>query len=162
VTAVRNYIGGEDMRDLTVAAIHTYYVIAGNEPVLVHNCDLTIAQEQLDTMVPGPHAKRQPVIETTAVDPLPQEIRDAVQPYACHTCNDTRLGAKPVKIGDHQPPKAFGFPGFVYRIFSHCSVCSRIQNLGVHRMLAIGRNHGISNPEGRYEELLELARQHVE
>lgn len=26
------------MNDLTVAATHTYYVIAGNTPVLVHNC----------------------------------------------------------------------------------------------------------------------------
>ncbi|MER5702788.1 hypothetical protein ABT023_12705 [Micromonospora sp. NPDC002296] len=26
------------MRDLTVANVHTYYVIAGNTPVLVHNC----------------------------------------------------------------------------------------------------------------------------
>jgi hypothetical protein len=30
--------GGTNMRDLTVADIHTYYVIAGNQPVLVHNC----------------------------------------------------------------------------------------------------------------------------
>jgi len=27
------------MRDLTVATTHTYYVIAGASPVLVHNCD---------------------------------------------------------------------------------------------------------------------------
>ncbi|XVV10947.1 polymorphic toxin-type HINT domain-containing protein [Actinoplanes sp. CA-131856] len=33
VINVRNYIGSENMRDLTVAEIHTYYVI----PVLVHN-----------------------------------------------------------------------------------------------------------------------------
>jgi hypothetical protein len=26
------------MHDLTVATIHTYYVLAGNTPVLVHNC----------------------------------------------------------------------------------------------------------------------------
>ncbi|WP_155373687.1 RHS repeat-associated core domain-containing protein [Catellatospora vulcania] len=39
VTAVRNYVGGKDMRDLTVANVHTYYVIAGNDPVLVHNND---------------------------------------------------------------------------------------------------------------------------
>jgi len=28
------------MRDLTVATVHTYYVVAGNTPVLVHNCPL--------------------------------------------------------------------------------------------------------------------------
>jgi hypothetical protein len=37
VTAVRNFTGSKVMRDLTVATTHTYYVIAGNEPVLVHN-----------------------------------------------------------------------------------------------------------------------------
>ncbi|MFJ5543624.1 LamG-like jellyroll fold domain-containing protein [Micromonospora chalcea] len=39
VVAVRNHSGDKEMRDLTVADIHTYYVIAGTEPVLVHNND---------------------------------------------------------------------------------------------------------------------------
>jgi large repetitive protein len=38
VTAVRNFTGAEVMRDLTVATTHTYYVLAGDDPVLVHNC----------------------------------------------------------------------------------------------------------------------------
>ncbi len=38
VTAVTNRTGRQDMRDLTIAKVHTYYVIAGNVPVLVHNC----------------------------------------------------------------------------------------------------------------------------
>ncbi|WP_018349385.1 polymorphic toxin-type HINT domain-containing protein [Longispora albida] len=37
VRDVRSYIGSKQMRDLTVAVIHTYYVIAGATPVLVHN-----------------------------------------------------------------------------------------------------------------------------
>ncbi|BEL03298.1 hypothetical protein Q0Z83_014890 [Actinoplanes sichuanensis] len=37
VTAVRNYTSAKVMRDLTVDDIHTYYVIAGATPVLVHN-----------------------------------------------------------------------------------------------------------------------------
>ncbi|QGN49764.1 hypothetical protein GKC29_24995 [Micromonospora sp. WMMC415] len=37
VTAVRNFTGSKVMRDLTVDDIHTYYVLAGDEPVLVHN-----------------------------------------------------------------------------------------------------------------------------
>jgi hypothetical protein len=41
VVAVRNFAddNGRDMRDLTVADVHTYYVVAGTTPVLVHNCD---------------------------------------------------------------------------------------------------------------------------
>lgn len=38
VVKVRNFAGNETMRDLTVANIHTYYVVAGKTPVLVHNC----------------------------------------------------------------------------------------------------------------------------
>lgn len=41
VTGVRSFTGAEVMRDLTVADIHTYYVIAGTKPVLVHNCETT-------------------------------------------------------------------------------------------------------------------------
>ncbi len=37
VAAVRNFTGIEPMHNLTVADIHTYYVLAGNTPVLVHN-----------------------------------------------------------------------------------------------------------------------------
>jgi hypothetical protein len=42
VESVNNYAGSKTMHDLTVADIHTYYVITGNTPVLVHNCDSTI------------------------------------------------------------------------------------------------------------------------
>jgi hypothetical protein len=38
VTKVDNHTGVKEMRDLTVADTHTYYVLAGNTPVLVHNC----------------------------------------------------------------------------------------------------------------------------
>ncbi|MEV0570881.1 polymorphic toxin-type HINT domain-containing protein, partial [Dactylosporangium sp. NPDC050588] len=40
VTEVRNYVGVHEMRDLTVAGIHTYYVVVDGVPVLVHNVDL--------------------------------------------------------------------------------------------------------------------------
>jgi RHS repeat-associated protein len=38
VAKVHNYTGAAVMRDLTVANIHTYYVLAGESPILVHNC----------------------------------------------------------------------------------------------------------------------------
>lgn len=38
IAGVLNYTGRQNMRDLTVADIHTYYVLAGDVPVLVHNC----------------------------------------------------------------------------------------------------------------------------
>jgi hypothetical protein len=39
VTGVKTIAGAKVMRDLTVADIHTYYVLAGAMPVLVHNCN---------------------------------------------------------------------------------------------------------------------------
>ncbi|MEU5946736.1 RHS repeat-associated core domain-containing protein [Micromonospora sp. NPDC047465] len=41
VTGVRSYTGAQTMYDLTVDAVHTYHVMAGDTPVLVHNCDGT-------------------------------------------------------------------------------------------------------------------------
>ncbi|GLW35249.1 polymorphic toxin-type HINT domain-containing protein [Actinoplanes regularis] len=38
VRKTTTYVGARVMHDLTVNDIHTYYVFAGNEPVLVHNC----------------------------------------------------------------------------------------------------------------------------
>jgi RHS repeat-associated protein len=38
VVAVHGFTGSQQMRDLTVAGVHTYYVVAGTTPVLVHNC----------------------------------------------------------------------------------------------------------------------------
>jgi large repetitive protein len=39
VTAVRSWTGQHEMLDLTLAAVHTYFVSAGVSYVLVHNCD---------------------------------------------------------------------------------------------------------------------------
>ncbi|MET7961534.1 polymorphic toxin-type HINT domain-containing protein [Micromonospora zamorensis] len=38
ISKVRNYVGQRVMYDLTVNQVHTYYVVAGDTPVLVHNC----------------------------------------------------------------------------------------------------------------------------
>jgi RHS repeat-associated protein len=38
VVEVDNFTGREVMRDLTVADLHTFYVLAGGDAVLVHNC----------------------------------------------------------------------------------------------------------------------------
>jgi hypothetical protein len=39
VVSVENFGGAAIMHDLTIADIHTYHVVAGNAPVLVHDCD---------------------------------------------------------------------------------------------------------------------------
>ncbi len=48
VTAVRNLADPQTMHDLTIARTHTYYVIAGTTPVLVHNCGTDIVKYDAD------------------------------------------------------------------------------------------------------------------
>ncbi|MEW2519175.1 polymorphic toxin-type HINT domain-containing protein [Actinacidiphila alni] len=45
VTAVRHVPGAADMYNLTVAQLHTYYVLAGQTPILVHNSNCGIGRE---------------------------------------------------------------------------------------------------------------------
>lgn len=37
VVAVHSWIGEHDMRNLTVDQLHTYFIMIGNTPILVHN-----------------------------------------------------------------------------------------------------------------------------
>ncbi|MEU6172770.1 polymorphic toxin-type HINT domain-containing protein [Streptantibioticus parmotrematis] len=39
VTRIHNYVSKAITYDLTIADLHSYYVLAGSTPVLVHNCD---------------------------------------------------------------------------------------------------------------------------
>jgi hypothetical protein len=43
VLTVHNFSGAKTMDNLTVNALHTYYVVAGSTPVLVHNCGGSVA-----------------------------------------------------------------------------------------------------------------------
>jgi RHS repeat-associated protein len=61
VVQVRNFTGRQSMYNLTVSHLHTYYVLAGNSPVLVHNDDDT----PLPTRVRG---RNQPLTNKQAED----------------------------------------------------------------------------------------------
>ncbi|AEV88895.1 matrix-binding protein [Actinoplanes sp. SE50] len=45
VASVRSFTGGRIMHNLTVAELHTYYILVGGAPVLVHNCADLIADD---------------------------------------------------------------------------------------------------------------------
>jgi hypothetical protein len=49
VSATRSYPGHRYMYNLTVANIHTYYVLAGHRPILVHNCGRYVDGDFPDT-----------------------------------------------------------------------------------------------------------------
>jgi len=48
VTGVRTFAGRATMHNLSVAGLHSYYVLAGRAPVLVHNFDCGNALETLE------------------------------------------------------------------------------------------------------------------
>jgi hypothetical protein len=48
VTGVRTFAGSATMHNLSVAGLHSYYVLAGRTPVLVHNFDCGNALETLE------------------------------------------------------------------------------------------------------------------
>ncbi|WIN00700.1 RHS repeat-associated core domain-containing protein [Actinoplanes oblitus] len=71
VTNVYAYPGAHHMHNLTVANLHTYYVLAGDTPVLVHNCGDTPAPAMADKPL-GPKTAR----ETT--ESLAGQLGDAL------------------------------------------------------------------------------------
>jgi hypothetical protein len=50
ISAITRYTQQQRTHDLTVAELHTYYVLAGATPLLVHNCDLA---GYADSLRPG-------------------------------------------------------------------------------------------------------------
>jgi hypothetical protein len=64
---------------------------------------------------------------------------------------------------DHQnDPTAFNVPGSPQDIYAQCDVCSGEQSLAARIGQRILRNHGIINPEGRLDDLMQILRDHPE
>jgi Bacterial toxin 24 len=55
IAAIHTYVGAKPMRNL-IATTHTYYVIAGNTPVLVHNDDDPGPRARGANLPPDPNA----------------------------------------------------------------------------------------------------------
>jgi hypothetical protein len=75
VLKIETFDTAQDMYNLTVADIHTYYVVAGTTPVLVHNCGTTPNNS------PGTLADELSAAEAAGVKPLragSAEFNDAV------------------------------------------------------------------------------------
>ncbi|WP_082404538.1 Hint domain-containing protein [Saccharothrix sp. NRRL B-16348] len=55
ITAIRHYKAEGRTYNLTVESVHTYYVVAGQTPVLVHNSDGScgVLQAEFDTLPKG-------------------------------------------------------------------------------------------------------------
>jgi RHS repeat-associated protein len=79
VTSVRNYSGSKEMRDITVANVHAYYVIAADKPVLVHNCppgdvDAALPGDGNSVKHPIEWRARRPGVDRSHQDPVPPNM----------------------------------------------------------------------------------------
>ncbi|WP_254712176.1 polymorphic toxin-type HINT domain-containing protein, partial [Streptomyces sp. TRM64462] len=141
VTSVRVYERNQDTFNLTVTDIHTYYVLAGETPVLVHNatpgqkCDLTLGA--------GPNAREGVALENGDIeaDGVRDLINESGNAHGCHTCDATAPGTKEGDwIPDHQPPSSLVAPGSPQTAYPHCLTCARRQG-GVVSQLSQGKSN---------------------
>ncbi|MEV0956972.1 polymorphic toxin-type HINT domain-containing protein, partial [Streptomyces sp. NPDC049951] len=110
--------------NLTIEDFHTYYVLAGQTPVLVHNstpaCDLT---------KPGPYAVES-IPARSQSQRFTQAEKDAINRigdwFGCHSCGASSPG-RPNWTPDHQPVSRFVLPGAPQRLYPHCMTCSSRQ-----------------------------------
>ncbi|NJP35694.1 hypothetical protein HCJ94_27960 [Micromonospora sp. HSS6-12] len=129
--------------NLTVDGIHTYYVLAGNTPVLVHNVGESCVVNQ--TLGAGAYAREgvglvDGNINAPGVRDLVDEAGNA---YGCHVCGATTSGTRSGGwIPDHQPATAAVAPGTPQTAYPHCLPCARQQG-GIVRQL-IGGNYEFS------------------
>ncbi|MFQ6146422.1 RHS repeat-associated core domain-containing protein [Streptomyces seoulensis] len=140
VTAVHNFHQHKTTYDLTVGTLHTYYVLAGQTPVLVHNatpgqkCDLTLGA--------GPNAREGVGLENGDIeaDGVRDLINESGNAHGCHTCDATTPGTKDGDwIPDHQPPSSLVAPGSPQTAYPHCLPCARRQG-GVVSQLSQGKS----------------------
>lgn len=140
LTAVRSFTERQRTHDLTVEDVHTYYVLAGETPVLVHNatpgqkCDLTLGA--------GPNAQEGVALENGDIeaDGVRDLINESGNVHGCHTCDATTPGTKGGDwIPDHQPPSSLVAPGSPQTAYPHCLPCARRQG-GVVSQLSQGKS----------------------
>lgn len=128
VERVETRTARERVHNLTVNDIHTYHVLAGTTPVLVHNtngadaCDLTLGA--------GPHAQEGVGLVDGNINA--PGVRDMVNQsgkrHGCHTCGTTTPGTPRGNwIPDHQPPTSMVRRGTPQTAYPHCVTCARSQ-----------------------------------
>jgi len=163
ISAVRIWHRQHLTHDLTVAVTHTYYVLAGTTPILVHNCNVRLTQAQANTLQVGPYAD----VSVPASGPgVSGEESAAMQGEVCHSCG----GTSPTMTGDHQPSTGIGPTDLPRSLFPHCEDCSDLQATAVQKAQLLLRGHGYHDPTftgmpgipSAVEMLAELLPGHIE
>ncbi|MEV0663875.1 RHS repeat-associated core domain-containing protein [Actinomadura luteofluorescens] len=129
VTTTRHWTAHhQSAHNLTIANLHTFYVLAGSTALLVHNANECKVTGLISG--PGPHAKEgAALVDGDIDDPFVRNLIDeAGNANGCHTCGATTPGTKSGSwIPDHQPPTKAVSPGTPQTAFPHCWGCARPQ-----------------------------------
>ncbi|GAA3619742.1 polymorphic toxin-type HINT domain-containing protein [Streptomyces chitinivorans] len=146
LTGTRDFEKRQRTHDLTIAGIHTYYVLAADQPVLVHNvggskggygdaCRLFHPGENTHDWIDARGPER---------DWKAQEIRDVNDignKYGCHTCGAAKSGYKSgTWVKDHQPVSTFINKGDSQILLPQCRSCSAAQGRAAAQMKRDGIN----------------------
>jgi hypothetical protein len=130
VLTLRRYVATIRTYNLTVDAVHTYYVLAGNTPVLVHNCGTGEAKIVDQTLGAGAHASDGVGLVDGNINApgVRGMVNEAGNATGCHTCGATNPGTRTGNwVPDHQPPASMVAPGTPQTAYPHCLPCARQQ-----------------------------------
>jgi RHS repeat-associated protein len=138
VTAVQRWVALDaEARNLTVGNLHTYYVLAGRTPVLVHNS----SPDQCELLFPGPNAQEGVEVsefgEMSAAETA--KIQNIGNRLGCHSCGATTPRASGHWTPDHQPITSLVLEGTPQILYPHCERCMRRQGNLAMKLLT-GRN----------------------
>ncbi|WP_306208171.1 golvesin C-terminal-like domain-containing protein [Actinoplanes sp. RD1] len=150
VVSIREWTAPQRVHNLTVDGLHTYYVLAGDTPVLVHNAN---PARKCELLSPGPFAQASvPASRFGQVTDAEQRVINVLGDlFGCHHCG-ARVSGLPNGnwIGDHMPVTSLVRPGTPQRLFPHCDACRASQG-GVASQVVQGRAPGMRRlPSGLY------------
>ncbi|MDQ1008820.1 RHS repeat-associated protein [Streptomyces sp. V4I23] len=136
ITAIDETHRTQRVHNLTVDGQHTYFVLAGATPVLVHNVD----ENTLCNVTLGPAIKGQKAEGVTAErgDTVLAHEQRMMNEFGdrngCASCGATKSGYKDGHwTGDHNPPNKLA-PNGPWTLYPHCKACSKQQG-GIVRTL---------------------------
>ncbi|GAA2564300.1 hypothetical protein GCM10010435_40740 [Winogradskya consettensis] len=131
ITAVGHRNAVQRVHNLTVDGLHTYFVRAGGQDLLVHNSSVPYVTPVCDLFQPGPYAvesipaRNQSRNFNASERAQVQRIGDY---FGCHSCGTSSAGGQwDTWILDHQPVSKFILRGTPQRLYPHCAACSSRQ-----------------------------------
>jgi len=126
ITSIRRWTEHARVHNLTIDDLHTYYVFAGNVPVLSHNVDEGCIVNQ--TLGPDKPSAGVSAERGDRVAPHEQRmVNEAGDAHGCSTCPATESGYRDGHwTGDHQPPNKLA-PQGPWTLYPQCQPCARQQ-----------------------------------